>query len=88
MRAAEPPLAPPATEPPAAEPQANPDEIVVAGKGAPPGDPAAAINEVSFEAVQAVDKAVIEPIAEGYVKATPKPLRQGVQWPPDEALHA
>lgn len=82
VRAAEPPLAPPATEPaapaPAAEPQANPNEIVVAGKGAPPGDPAAAINEVSFEAVQAVDKAVIEPIAEGYVKATPKPLRQGV----------
>lgn len=44
----------------------------------PPGDPAAAINTVSFEAVQAVDKAVIAPITEGYMKATPKPLRQGV----------
>lgn len=57
---------------------ANPDEIIVTGQGAPPGDPAAAINEVSFEAVQAVDKAVIAPITEGYIKATPRPLRQGV----------
>lgn len=54
------------------------DEIIVTGRGAPPGDPAAAINTVSFEAVQAVDKAVIAPITEGYMKATPKPLRQGV----------
>lgn len=69
--------APPAAAP---APESSPpaDEIVVTGQGAPPGDPAAAINEVSFEAVQAVDQAVIAPIAEGYVKATPKPLRQGV----------
>lgn len=63
---------------PAPPPPPNPDEIVVTGQGAPPGDPAAAINEVSFEAVQAVDKAVVAPITEGYIKATPKPLRQGV----------
>ena len=63
---------------PAPPPPANPDEIVVTGDGAPPGDPAAAINQVSFEAVQAVDKAVVGPITEGYVKATPRPLRQGV----------
>lgn len=54
------------------------DTIVVTGQGAPPGDPAAAINEVSFEAVQAVDRAIVGPIADGYVKATPRPLRRGV----------
>lgn len=37
------------------------DTIVVTGQGAPPGDPAAAINEVSFEAVQAVDRAIVGP---------------------------
>ncbi|NBW76942.1 MAG: VacJ family lipoprotein [Sphingomonadaceae bacterium] len=73
-----PAAAPAAAAPAAPQPPANPDEIIVAGQGAPPGDPAAAVNEVSFEAVQAVDKAVVAPIAEGYVKATPKPVRQGV----------
>lgn len=75
------PMAEPAPTKPAQDPAAPPatgDEIVVTGQGTPPGDPAAAINEVSFEAVQAVDKAVVGPIAEGYVMATPKPLRQGV----------
>lgn len=75
---AAPPAAPAPTPAPTPAPAANPDEIVVAGKGAPRNDPAAAINEVSFEAVEAVDKAVVGPIADGYVKATPKPLRQGV----------
>ena len=70
-------VAPPVAEP-AKPPVAAPDEIVVTGQGTPPGDPAAAINEVSFEAVQAVDQAVIAPLTEGYVKATPKPVRQGV----------
>lgn len=66
---------PPTPKPPAPD---DPNVIVVTGQGAPPGDPAAAINEVSFEAVQAVDKAFVEPIAMGYAKAAPKPLRQGV----------
>lgn len=69
-----------APTPPPAKPAApeDPNVIVVTGQGAPPGDPAAAVNEVSFEAVQAVDKAFVEPIAMGYAKAAPKPLRQGV----------
>ena len=77
VQAAAPPQAP--TPPPAkpAVPE-DPNVIVVTGQGAPPGDPAAAVNEVSFEAVQAVDKAFVEPIAMGYAKAAPKPLRQGV----------
>lgn len=71
------PVAKPAAEPDTPAP-ASSDEIVVTADETPPGDPAAAINAVSFEAVQAVDKAVIAPITDGYVKATPKPLRQGV----------
>lgn len=69
-----------APTPPPAKPAVpeDPNVIVVTGQGAPPGDPAAAVNEVSFEAVQAVDKAFVEPIAMGYAKAAPKPLRQGV----------
>jgi len=50
----------------------------VTGELAPPSDPAAAVNEVSFKAVQAVDDAVVGPVADGYVAVTPKPLRQGV----------
>jgi len=81
----EPPAAPPppveqATPLPTPKPPApeDPNVIVVTGQGAPKGDPAAAVNEVSFEAVQAVDKAFVEPLAMGYAKAAPKPLRQGV----------
>lgn len=70
--------APVSTAQPAASPPDGANDIVVTGQGAPRNDPAAAVNEVSFEVVQAVDKAIVGPIAQGYVKATPRPLRQGV----------
>ena len=60
----------PATTPKPPAPE-DPNVIVVTGQGAPKGDPAAAVNEVSFEAVQAVDKAFVEPLAMGYAKAAP-----------------
>ena len=72
------PALPQPVQPPAPVQPDDPNVIVVTGRGAPPGDPAAAVNEVSFQAVQAVDKAFVEPIAMGYAKAAPKPLRQGV----------
>jgi phospholipid-binding lipoprotein MlaA len=65
---------------PAAD-DANPDEeviLVTARPGAPPGDPAAAINEITFTAVQAVDDVLIAPVAHGYEAVVPKPLRDGV----------
>lgn len=68
----------PAAPDKAAPQSASGEEIVVSGEAKPRNDPAAAINAVSFEAVQAVDKAVVGPITDGYVKATPRPLRQGV----------
>jgi phospholipid-binding lipoprotein MlaA len=72
---AEPPTAP-ATAP---APENDAGTIVVTGRsGPPPGDPAEAINEVSFVAVQAVDTAIVAPITHGYDKAAPGPAKRGV----------
>jgi len=49
--------------------------VVTARTGPPPGDPVEAVNEVSFVAVQAVDEAIVAPIAQGYEAAVPNPFR-------------
>lgn len=55
-------------------------DIVVTGeKGAPPGDPMEKLNAKSFEAVQSVDKAVVEPVAKAYNKGLPRPVRKGLR---------
>lgn len=75
--AAAPPSAAEATATP--PPQDGGDTIVVTGRGKPPKeDPAQAVNVVSYQAVQAVDKAVIGPIAHGYEKGVPRPVRKGL----------
>lgn len=67
------------TAPPSPNDQdGQPDDIVVTGaERAPPGDPFENLNAKSFEAVQSVDKAVIEPVAKVYNKGLPKPVRKG-----------
>lgn len=66
-----------ATPPPPA--QETGDTIVVTGRGKPPKeDPAQAVNVVSYQAVQAVDKAIVGPIAHGYEKGVPRPVRKGL----------
>lgn len=56
------------------------DEIVVTRrKGPPPGDPLEQINITSFKAVQAVDAALVEPVAKAYNKGLPRPVRQGLR---------
>ncbi|WP_449469320.1 MlaA family lipoprotein [Sphingobium chungangianum] len=56
----------------------QPTDIVVTGADrAPPGDPLEHLNAKSFEAVQSVDKAVVEPVAKAYNKGLPKPVRKG-----------
>jgi len=56
-----------------------PNEIVVTARGdAPPGDPLQAVNIESYRAVQAVDQALIGPIAMGYQGIVPEPVRDGV----------
>lgn len=53
--------------------------IVMPRKPPPPGDPLERINEKSFAATQAVDSAVIEPVAKIYNKGLPRPVRQGLR---------
>lgn len=60
----------------------NPEDsgviIVTGDTGPPPGDPLESVNLATFETVQAVDKAVVAPVAKGYKKGLPEPLRDGV----------
>lgn len=77
-----PPVAVPAPPPlPSAEqPKDDVKEIVVTGReGPPPGDPLATINTKSFEAIQAVDNALVGPVARGYKKGIPRPIRSGIR---------
>jgi phospholipid-binding lipoprotein MlaA len=55
--------------------------VVTARTGPPPGDPVEAVNEVSFVAVQAIDGAIIAPVAQGYKAAVPNPIRDGIDEP-------
>lgn len=69
---------------PAAMPEAKPPaddqaDIVVTARAASPIDPLARINVESYKAIQAVDKAVIGPIAHGYEKGVPNPIRAGLR---------
>lgn len=70
----------------ATEPEVPPEgdaatggEIVVSGEvGAPQGDPAERVNALSYEVVDAVDAAVVGPVAEAYSSSIPEPIRDGV----------
>lgn len=78
-----PDLAPDAPAIGSASPQTQravePDTIVVTAKPPPPpGDPLQDINVVSFDAVQAVDKALIGPVAKGYRIVVPEQPRKGL----------
>jgi phospholipid-binding lipoprotein MlaA len=56
-----------------------PNEIVVTARGdAPPGDPLQEVNIGSYRAVQAIDNALVGPIAMGYQGIVPEPVRDGV----------
>lgn len=55
------------------------DAIVVSGEREVPQDPMQAVNEASYNAVQAVDGAVIAPLAVAYEKAVPAPVRKGLR---------
>ena len=68
---------------PAAQGEAPPEddsgEIVVEGEYGPPaGDPAEKLNATSYRITQAVDGAVIEPMAYAYRDGLPEPIRDGL----------
>jgi len=77
--------APPATSPILAEPAAPAHEagadgheiVVTARPRSPPGDPLQGVNIQSFELTQAVDRAVIRPVARAYQRILPDPVRSG-----------
>ncbi|TCM15362.1 phospholipid-binding lipoprotein MlaA [Novosphingobium sp. PhB165] len=81
VSAAAPDVSAPAAAPDAANgPHTQGSEILVTHrKRPPPGDPMERVNEQSFKAVQAVDKAVLEPVATVYNKGLPRPVRQGLR---------
>jgi phospholipid-binding lipoprotein MlaA len=54
-------------------------EIVVEGEIGPPrSDPVEAINEESYRVTQAVDAALVEPVANAYRDSLPEPIRDGL----------
>ena len=56
------------------------DDIVVSGHHeAPKEDPLEGVNYQSYQAVQAVDVAIIAPVAMGYKHVVPKPVRHGIR---------
>jgi phospholipid-binding lipoprotein MlaA len=71
-----------AQEPPADQPEGDEPpvtEIVVEGQVGPPkSDPVEAINEESYRVTQAVDQAVVEPVANAYRDGLPEPVRDGL----------
>ncbi|MFW2853298.1 VacJ family lipoprotein [Sphingomonas sp. TX0543] len=69
---------PPGERPPVPDREAGQRDVVVTGRSnweAP--DPLASVNLKSFEVTEAVDKAVIGPLALAYRDAVPKPIRDG-----------
>lgn len=61
------------------EPEGGENEIVVEGEYGPPkSDPMERINEDSYRITQAVDEALVEPIAYAYRDVLPEPVRDGL----------
>lgn len=52
--------------------------IIVTHRAPSPADPAEAINVVSFEAVQALDRAIVGPISRTYKHTIPEPVQDGL----------
>jgi len=75
-----PPDGPPADPAPQFDENGQPvGEIVVEGEiGPPKSDPLESVNEDSYRITQAVDKAVLEPIAYAYRDGLPEPIRDGL----------
>jgi phospholipid-binding lipoprotein MlaA len=74
-----PPL-PPAPPVSPVSPRPDTNEIVVTGQShTVPGDPLEKVNAKSFAVTQAVDRALVRPLAMGYQRIVPKPIRSGIR---------
>ncbi|MES3091012.1 VacJ family lipoprotein [Sphingomonas aerolata] len=67
----------PVPAPVPAEPTAQKD-IVVVGQSRDAGDPLRGVNAQAFGATQAVDSAVVGPVARVYKRKVPSPIRKGI----------
>jgi phospholipid-binding lipoprotein MlaA len=54
------------------------EDIVVTAQPTPKEDPLKQANEVSFEVVEAADKAIVGPAAMAYKETLPNPIRKGL----------
>ena len=54
------------------------DVIIVEGVQDVPGDPLMRLNAQTFEVTEKVDEALVEPLASGYEKSVPSPVRKGL----------
>ncbi len=54
-------------------------EIIVTARQSARIDPLVELNAQSFAAIQAIDKAVVAPVALGYASVVPKPIRNGLR---------
>lgn len=68
---------PGAGEPPRKSELGN--EIVVSARVKTPADPLMQLNAKSFEVIQKIDDAVVAPVARGYKKGIPGPIRSGLR---------
>lgn len=83
---AEPAPAEPAPADPAAVSLSDPEDpadeeddvIIVEGVQDVPGDPLMRLNAQTFEVTEKVDEALVEPLASGYEKSVPSPVRKGL----------
>jgi phospholipid-binding lipoprotein MlaA len=66
-------------QPESQPPAARLGEIVVTGRRASPGDPFEDLNSTSFDVTQAVDNAIVAPVAFAYKEALPRPIRSGLR---------
>lgn len=60
-------------------PESGDSEIIVTGREEIEGDPLVELNVKSFETIQAVDEAVVAPIALTYEDIVPEPVRDGLR---------
>lgn len=76
-----PPLEPAIGATPADEPLRSElgNEIVVSARVKTPSDPLVQLNAKSFEVVQAVDEVFTAPLAMGYKRSVPGPIRSGLR---------
>lgn len=72
------PTPPPVADDPALRSELG-NEIVVSARVKTPSDPLVQLNAKSFAVIESIDQALVGPMAMGYQKAVPSPLRSGLR---------